>query len=81
MTSKTSEAKSGVFAKPAKLIDDQIQVRTRFVVPFNRYFGNETCRELASHAMRYLTSASADMPPPSPACCSPIRNSPSSPPI
>jgi uncharacterized protein YyaL (SSP411 family) len=65
LTSKTSEAKSGVFAKPAKLIDDQIQV-ARFMNLLNRYFGNETCRELASHAMRYLTSASADMPRPLP---------------
>jgi uncharacterized protein len=65
LTSKTSEAKAGVFAKPAKLIDDQIQV-ARFMNLLNRYFGNESYRELASHAMRYLTSASADMPRPLP---------------
>jgi uncharacterized protein len=65
LTSKTSEAKAGVFAKPAKLVDDQIQV-ARFMNLLNRYFGNESYRELASHAMRYLTSASADMPRPLP---------------
>ena len=65
LTSKTSEAKAGVFAKPAKLMDDQIQV-ARFMNLLNRYFGNESYRELASHAMRYLTSASADMPRPLP---------------
>jgi uncharacterized protein len=65
LTSKTSEAKSGVFAKPAKLVDDQIQV-ARFMNLLNRYFVSESYRELASHAMRYLTSASADMPRPLP---------------
>jgi uncharacterized protein len=65
LTSKTSEAKAGVFAKPAKLIDDQIQV-ARFTNLLNRYFGNESYRELASHAMRYLTGASAEMPRPLP---------------
>ena len=65
LTSKTSEAKAGVFARPAKLVDDQIQV-ARFMNLLNRYFGSESYRELASHAMRYLTSASADMPRPLP---------------
>ena len=40
LTSKTSEAKIGVFAKPAKLMDDQIQV-ARFMNILNRYFGND----------------------------------------
>jgi uncharacterized protein YyaL (SSP411 family) len=65
LASKTSEAKSGVFARPAKLVDDQIQV-ARFMNLLNRYFGTESYRELASHAMRYLTSASAEMPRPLP---------------
>jgi uncharacterized protein YyaL (SSP411 family) len=65
LTSKTSEAKAGVFAKPTKLVDDQIQV-ARFMNLLNRYFGNESYREQAAHAMRYLTSASADMPRPLP---------------
>jgi hypothetical protein len=65
LTSKTSEAKAGVFARPAKLMDDQIQV-ARFMNLLNRYFGSDSYRELASHAMRYLTSASADMPRPLP---------------
>ena len=60
LTSKTSEAKIGVLAKPAKLIDDQIQV-ARFMNLLNRYFGNEGYREHASHAMRYLIGASAEM--------------------
>jgi uncharacterized protein len=65
LSSKTSEAKAGVFARPAKLMDDQIQV-ARFMNLLNRYFGSDSYRELASHAMRYLTSASADMPRPLP---------------
>lgn len=55
-TSKTSEAKVGVFAKPAKLIDEQIQI-VRFMNLVDRYFGNEIYREHASHAMRYLAGA------------------------
>lgn len=65
LTSKTSEAKTGVFAKPAKLIDDQVQV-ARFMNLLNRYYGTETYREQASHAMRYLGSASAEMARPLP---------------
>jgi uncharacterized protein len=59
-TSKTAEAKTGVFAKPAKLIDDQIQV-ARFMNLLNRYFGSDKYREQAAHAMRYLSGASAEM--------------------
>ena len=47
-----------MLAKPAKLIDDQVQV-ARFMNLLNRYFGNDGYREQASHAMRYLASASA----------------------
>ena len=65
VTSKTAEGKTGVLAKPAKLIDDQVQV-ARFMNLLNRYYGNETYREQASHAMRYLASASADMMRPLP---------------
>jgi uncharacterized protein YyaL (SSP411 family) len=65
LTSRTSEAKAGVFAKPAKLMDDQIQV-ARFMNLLNRYFGNDSYREQASHAMRYLTGASAEMGRPLP---------------
>jgi hypothetical protein len=59
-TSRTAEARIGVFAKPAKLIDDQIQV-ARFMNLLSRYFGSDAYRGQAAHAMRYLTSASADM--------------------
>jgi uncharacterized protein YyaL (SSP411 family) len=64
-TSKTAEAKIGVFVKPAKLNDDQIQL-ARFMNLLGRYFGSGTFREQAEHAMRYLTSASAEMIRPMP---------------
>jgi uncharacterized protein len=64
-TSKTSEAKAGVFAKPAKLIDDQIQV-ARFMNMLNRYIGKDAYREQALHAMRYIRSAAAEMSRPFP---------------
>ena len=65
ITSKTSEGKTGVLAKPAKLIDDQVQV-ARFMNLLNRYYGVETYRDQAAHAMRYLASASAGMMRPLP---------------
>jgi uncharacterized protein len=65
LTSKTSEPKIGVFARPARLVDDQIQV-ARFMNFLNRYFGNDAYREQASHAMRYLTGVSAEMVRPLP---------------
>ncbi|MBN8982644.1 MAG: thioredoxin domain-containing protein [Rhizobiales bacterium] len=58
LTSKTGEAKVGVFAKPAKLVDEQIQV-VRFMNLLDRYYGNDLYREHASHAMRYLSGAEA----------------------
>jgi uncharacterized protein YyaL (SSP411 family) len=59
-TSKTAEAKTGVFAKPAKLIDDQIQV-ARFMNLLDRYFGGDKYRGQAAHAMQYLSGASTEM--------------------
>lgn len=59
-TSKTGEAKVGVFAKPAKIVDEQIQV-VRFMNLLERYFGNDVYREHASHAMRYLAGAASDL--------------------
>jgi len=59
-TSKTAEARIGVFARPAKLIDDQIQV-ARFINLLSRYFGSDAYRAPAAHAMQYLTSASAEL--------------------
>ena len=59
-TSRTAEAKTGVFAKPAKLIDDQTQV-ARFMNLLTRYFGSDKYKEQAAHAMRYLSGASAEM--------------------
>jgi uncharacterized protein YyaL (SSP411 family) len=63
LTSKTSEGKTGVFAKPATLVDDQIQV-VKFDNMLNRYFGKASYRDDASHAMRYLVSAAQELPRP-----------------
>jgi uncharacterized protein YyaL (SSP411 family) len=65
VSSKTSEGKVGVFAKPPKHTDDQIQV-ARFMNLLNRYFGNDVYKDHASHAMRYLTGASAEAARPMP---------------
>ena len=59
VTSKTSEATVGVFAKPAKLTDEQLQV-ARFMNLLSRYFGNDVYKDYASHAMRYLVAFSAE---------------------
>jgi uncharacterized protein YyaL (SSP411 family) len=59
-SSKTSEGKVGVFAKPSKHSDDQIQL-ARFMNLLNRYFDNNVYKDYASHAMRYLTGVSAEM--------------------
>ena len=64
-SSKTSEGKVGVFAKPPKHTDDQIQV-ARFMNLLNRYFGNDVYKDYAAHAMRYLTSVSAEAARPMP---------------
>ena len=47
VTSKTAEGKTGVLAKPAKPIDDQVQVAS-FMNLLNRYFGKEGYREQAA---------------------------------
>jgi uncharacterized protein len=65
VTSKTSEARIGVFARPAKLIDDQIAV-ARFMNLLNRYFDKDNYKNNASHAMRYLISAASDIARPLP---------------
>jgi uncharacterized protein YyaL (SSP411 family) len=64
-SSKTSEGKVGVFAKPPKHSDDQIQV-ARFMNLLHRYFGNDVYKDYAAHAMRYLTSVSAEAARPMP---------------
>jgi uncharacterized protein YyaL (SSP411 family) len=64
-SSKTSEGKVGVFARPPKHSNDQIQV-ARFMNLLNRYFGNDVYKDYASHAMRYLTSVSAEVAQPMP---------------
>jgi uncharacterized protein YyaL (SSP411 family) len=65
ISSKTSEGKVGVFAKPPKHSDDHIQV-ARFMNLLDRYFGNEVYKDHASHAMRYLTSFSTEVARPMP---------------
>lgn len=64
-TSKTSEAKVGVFAKPAKLMEDQIQV-ARFLNLLDRYFGSEAYHDNAVHAMKYLAGMTAELVRPLP---------------
>jgi uncharacterized protein YyaL (SSP411 family) len=64
-SSRTSEGKVGVFAKPPKHSDDQIQV-ARFMNLLDRYFGNDAYKDYASHAMRYLTGVSAEVARPMP---------------
>jgi uncharacterized protein YyaL (SSP411 family) len=64
-SSKTSEGKVGVFAKPPKHSDDQIPV-ARFMNLLDRYFGNNVYKDYASHAMRYLTSFSTEVARPIP---------------
>ena len=65
LSSKTSEGKVGVFAKPPKHSDDQIQV-ARFMNLLDRYFGNDVYKDYAAHAMRYLTGVSAEAARPMP---------------
>jgi uncharacterized protein YyaL (SSP411 family) len=65
VSSKTSEGKVGVFAKPPKHSGDQIQV-ARFMNLLDRYFGNDVYKDHASHAMRYLTSFSSETARPMP---------------
>jgi uncharacterized protein len=64
-TSRTAEARTGVFVKPVKLIDDQVQV-ARFMNLLDRYFGPDKYRLQAAHAMQYLSGAAADMTRPLP---------------
>jgi uncharacterized protein YyaL (SSP411 family) len=49
------EASTGVFAKVAKPLDEQVEA-TRFCNRLYRYVGNKSFRELAEHGGRYLTS-------------------------
>jgi uncharacterized protein len=60
-----SEASVGVFTKPSKQIDDQVQV-ARFMNIIYRYAGKAAYDDLSKHAMRYLTSAAADLERPVP---------------
>ena len=57
VTSAQSEANTGVFAKPAKNPEEQIQA-ARFANILNRYTGAKKYRELAEHASLYALSAS-----------------------
>ncbi len=55
-TTMTAEEKVGVFVKPFKPLDEQMQV-TRFATRMLRYFGAPEDRALAEHGMRYLASS------------------------
>lgn len=55
VTSKTSLAKTGVFAKPVRQIEENIQL-ARFANALHRYTGKDGHRDMAVHAMKYLTS-------------------------
>jgi uncharacterized protein YyaL (SSP411 family) len=63
--SAPSEAKTGVFTRPSKPIDDQILV-ARFMNELHRYIGAETYGDLANHAMRYAVSEASDIERPLP---------------
>lgn len=60
LTSRTSEAKAGNFARPAKPVDDQIAV-ARLMNLIARYTGDERYAVQAAHAMRYLAGAAPEM--------------------
>lgn len=55
ITSKALLAKTGVFAKPVRQIEENIQF-ARFANALNRYTGKTGHRDMAVHAMKYLTS-------------------------
>ncbi len=52
LTSVQSEANTGVFTKPAKIPEEQIQT-ARFANLLHRYSGAQEFRDLAEHAARY----------------------------
>ena len=54
-TSATAAASMGVFAKPVRQIEENIQL-ARFANQLHRYSGKDVHRETAEHTMRYLTS-------------------------
>ena len=54
-TTLTAEEKTGVFTKPFKPLDEQVQV-TRFAVRLWRYFGDADNKAAAEHGMKYLAS-------------------------
>jgi hypothetical protein len=54
-TTAQPEADAGVFARPAKPLDEQVAA-TRFANRLYRYLGAESYRTLAEHGGRYLTS-------------------------
>jgi uncharacterized protein len=56
VTSAQSEANTGVFAKPAKIPEEQIQT-ARFANLLNRYTGEKKYIDLAEHAARYALAA------------------------
>ena len=55
VTSKTSLAKTGVFARPVRQVEENIQL-ARFANALHRYTGRDGHRDMAVHAMKHLTS-------------------------
>lgn len=55
VSSMTPEGDTGVFVKPVKTLDEQVQA-TRFAIRLYRYFGAERFRALAEHGVKYLVS-------------------------
>lgn len=55
ITSKTKLANAGVFAKPVRQIEENIQL-ARFANALHRYVGRDGHRDMAVHTMKYLTS-------------------------
>lgn len=55
VTSKSKLANAGVFAKPIRQVEENIQL-ARFANALHRYTGKDVHRDMAVHAMKYLTS-------------------------
>lgn len=55
ITSASSSVKVGVFAKPVRQFEENIQL-ARFMNLLNRYHGSREFHEYAEHAMRYLVT-------------------------
>lgn len=55
--SKVAEGQAGVLAKPYRNTDEQMQA-ARFAIRSWRYLGDEKAKEIAEHAIKYLSASS-----------------------